>query len=36
MMKLYLSFNTVTTKPAYEANGFVSVCKIKSDIKMDS
>ena len=28
--------NTVTTKPAYEANGYVSVCKIRSDIKMDS
>ena len=36
MYKSYYIFNTATTKLAYETDGFVSVCKIRPDIVMDS
>ncbi len=36
MMKSYLTFNTVPSKPGHEAYGFVSVCRIRSDIEVDS
>ena len=36
MMRSYLAYNTVYANPSYKADGFVSVCKIRSDIKVDS